>query len=141
MTTESSIDDNLKDNSESFDNSGVEDDEEEFVIHMRFGAGEYFVGKDPKDIHLLGFDDNKCHVRIGDSIYAGARDSAINTSVIAKYDKETLNFDELQVCQSRMLMERLFIKPKNAQQSSNDQQMSNEDDKDKDNQTKMVTDS
>lgn len=94
-----------------------EEEEEEFLMHLKFDHGSYPLRHNLKKIEFLGVVEGNMFIRIGDSYFMGENDTRNNSSIVFTYDKNQQNVFDENKCRSRIFMKRVLLKPKEQEQS------------------------
>lgn len=103
--------------SSTFDNINLEEeenekDDEEFLILLKFDNDSYPFRNNINHLKFLGIHDNQLIIKIGDAYFLGKRDPIILSSLLFTLDSKKV-IQETHKCHSRLLMQRIILKPKN----------------------------
>lgn len=112
--------------SSSFDNINLDeeenekdDDEEEFLIHLKFDNDSYPFRNNINHLKFIGIHDGQLIIKIGDAYFLGKRDPINLSSLLFSFDNKNKVIEETYKCHSRMLMQRIILKPKDETESIN----------------------
>lgn len=107
------VDDNIN---ETNNTNEVEEEQEEFLLHLRFDSMLNPALRNTSDIQFLGHtDNNNMLIKIGDLYYQGSHDNNNQSSLVFTVDKQTKNIVDTNICRSRLNMQRVVLKEKKKQ--------------------------